>query len=204
MKIFLAGASGVLGSRLTPMLIAAGCRVAGMTRSPEKAEMLAGLGAEPVVCDVFDAAGLEQAVRAYAPDLVMHQLTDLPDRAEDLAAGRAANARMRKEGTANLIAAAQAAGAKRFVAQSVAWEMSGEGQAAKEFLESAVLGLGGVVLRYGQFYGAGTYYPEGAKLPDPPRIHVDEAAARTVLGLDLGSGIYALTEDGGSDFTPVN
>ncbi|MBY8862677.1 NAD(P)H-binding protein [Nocardia sp. CA2R105] len=203
MKIFLAGASGVLGSRLTPLLIATGCQVAGMTRSPEKAEMLAELGAEPVVCDVFDAAALEQAVRAYAPDLVMHQLTDLPDSAEDLAAGRAANARMRKEGTANLIAAAQAAGAKRFLAQSVAWEMSGEGQAAKEFLESSVLGLSGVVLRYGQFYGPGTYYPDGAALPDSPRIHVDEAAARTVLALDLGSGIYSLTDDGASDFVPV-
>lgn len=175
-----------------------------MTRSPEKVEMLAGFGAEPVLCDVFDAAALERAVRSYAPDLVMHQLTDLPDRTEDLAAGRAANARIRKEGTANLIAAAQAAGAKRFVAQSVAWEMSGEGQAAKEFLESSVLGIGGVVLRYGQFYGPGTYYPDPAELPDSPRIHIDEAAGRTVLALDLGTGIYALTDDGTSDFTPVD
>lgn len=174
-----------------------------MTRSPEKAGMLAGFGAEPVVCDVFDAAALEQVVRAYAPDLVMHQLTDLPDRAEDLAAGRAANSRMRRDGTANLIAAAQAAGAKHFVAQSVAWDMSGEGQAAKEFLEESVLGLGGVVLRYGQFYGPGTYYPDAANLPGPPRIHVEEAAARTVLALDLGSGIYALTDDGATDFVPV-
>ncbi|MGY2061712.1 NAD(P)H-binding protein, partial [Nocardia gipuzkoensis] len=121
MRIFLAGASGVLGTRLTPLLIATGCEVAGMTRSPRKAELLAGLGAEPVVCDVYDAAALEQAVRAYAPDLVMHQLTDLPDSAEDLASGRTANARIRREGTANLLAAAQAAGVKRFLAQSVAW-----------------------------------------------------------------------------------
>jgi nucleoside-diphosphate-sugar epimerase len=174
-----------------------------MTRSPEKVGMLAESGAEPVVCDVFDAAALKRAVRAYAPELVMHQLTDLPDRTEDLAAGRAANARMRREGTANLIAAAQAAGVKRFVAQSVAWEMSGEGQAAKEFLEESVLGLGGVVLRYGQLYGPGTYYPEAANYPDPPRIHVEEAAARTVLAIDLASGIYSLTDDGATDFDPV-
>lgn len=174
-----------------------------MTRSPGKVEMLAGLGAEPVVCDVFDAAGLEQAVRAFAPDLVMHQLTDLPDSSEDLAAGRAANARMRREGTANLVAAAQAVGAKRFVAQSIAWETSGDGAAAKEFLEESVLGIGGVVLRYGQFYGPGTYYPDAQNYPESPRIHVEEAAARTVLALDLASGIYAVTDDGATDFEPV-
>ncbi len=203
MRIFLAGASGVLGTRLTPLLIATGCEVAGMTRSPQKAEALAGLGAEPVVCDVYDAAALEQAVRAYAPDLVMHQLTDLPDNSEDLAAGRAANARIRREGTANLLAAAQAAGVKRFLAQSVAWEMSGEGQSAKEFLESSVLEAGGVVLRYGQFYGPDTYYPDPAAYPDPPRIHIDEAAARTVIALDLAPGVYALTDTGKTDFEPV-
>ncbi|WP_216898777.1 NAD-dependent epimerase/dehydratase family protein [Nocardia alni] len=203
MRIFVAGASGVLGIRLTPMLIAAECVVAGMTRTPEKAGMLAELGAEPVVCDVFDAAALERAVREFGPDMVMHQLTDLPDRAEDLPAGRSANARMRREGTANLIAAAQAAGAKRFLAQSIAWETGGEGQAAQEFLEQEVLGIGGVVLRYGQFYGPGTYYPEGENQPEPPRIHVDEAAARTVLALDLASGIYAVTDDGATDFEPV-
>jgi len=165
--------------------------------------MLAELGAEPVVCDVFDAAALERAVRAFEPDLVMHQLTDLPDSSADLAAGRAANARMRREGTANLLAAARAAGAERVLAQSVAWEMSGEGKSAKEFLEQSVLEFGGVVLRYGQFYGPGTYYPDAADYPESPRIHVDEAAARTVLALDLRTGIYAVTDDGATDFEPV-
>ncbi|MEU6563757.1 NAD-dependent epimerase/dehydratase family protein [Nocardia nova] len=203
MRIFVAGATGVLGAGLTPLLISAGFEVAGMTRSSEKAAMLRESGAEPVVCDVYDAAALERAVRDYAPDLVMHQLTDLPDDAADLAAGRAANARMRREGTANLIAAAQAAGVKRFLAQSVAWDMSGEGQAAKEYLEESVLGIGGVVLRYGQFYGPGTYYPEPSAKPDPPRIHIAEATARTVVALDLASGVYAVTEDGRMDFEPV-
>lgn len=174
-----------------------------MTRSPGKTEMLAELGAEPVVCDVFDAEGLERAVREYAPDMVMHQLTDLPDSSEDLAAGRSANARMRREGTANLLAAAQAAGVERVLAQSIAWPTSGEGQEAKEYLEKSVLGRGGVVLRYGQFYGPGTYYPDPASYPESPRIHVDEAAARTVLALDLGTGIYSVTDDGATDFEPV-
>ncbi|WP_063012199.1 NAD-dependent epimerase/dehydratase family protein [Nocardia nova] len=203
MRIFVAGATGVLGARLTPLLVSAGFEIAGLTRSESKTSMLTGFGARPVVCDVYDAAALEQAVRDFAPDLVMHQLTDLPDDPADLPAGRAANSRMRREGTANLIAAAQAAGAKRFLAQSVAWEMTGEGQAAKQFLEDAVLGIGGVVLRYGQFYGPGTYYPEDADRPDPPRIHIAEAAARTVVALDLASGIYAVTEDGRMDFEPV-
>ncbi|MFI5779126.1 NAD-dependent epimerase/dehydratase family protein [Nocardia sp. NPDC051570] len=203
MRIFLAGASGVLGTRLTPLLIAAGCEVAGMTRSPAKAELLAGLGAEPVVCDVYDAAALEQAVRAYAPDLVMHQLTDLPDSRADLAAGRSGNARIRREGTANLLAAARAAGTQRVIAQSVAWEMSGESLAAQEFLEKSVLDVGGVVLRYGQFYGPDTYYPDSADFPDPPRIHIDEAAARTVSALDLAPGVYSLTDTGKTDFDPV-
>ncbi|WP_024802544.1 NAD(P)-dependent oxidoreductase [Nocardia sp. BMG51109] len=203
MRIFLAGASGVLGVRLTPLLIAAGCEVAGMTRSPDKAPMLAELGAEPVVCDVYDAAALEQAVRACAPDMVMHQLTDLPDDAAELAAGRAANARMRREGTTNLLAAARAAGVERVLAQSVAWELSGEGKAAKEFLEESVRGADGVVLRYGQFYGPDTYYPDLREQPDPPRIHLDEAVARTVTALDLAPGTYALVDDGQVDFEPV-
>ncbi|MFF0492745.1 NAD(P)H-binding protein [Nocardia sp. NPDC003482] len=202
-RIFLAGASGVLGTRLTPLLVATGCEVAGMTRSPEKAELLARLGAEPVVCDVYDADALERAVRAYAPDMLMHQLTDLPDDSANLPAGRSANARIRREGTANLLAAAQAAGVRRVLAQSVAWEMSGEGQAAKEYLEKSVLEADGVVLRYGQFFGPDTYYPDPTAYPDPPRIHIDEAAARTVIAVDLAPGLYSVTDTGKTDFDPV-
>lgn len=203
MRIFVAGATGVLGARLTPLLVSAGFQVAGLTRSAGKAAMLRDFGAEPVVCDVYDAPALEQAVREYAPDLVIHQLTDLPDDPEDLPAGRAANARMRRDGTAHLLGAAAAAGTERFLAQSVAWEMSGAGQDAKQFLEDSVMGVGGVVLRYGQLYGPGTYYREAATLPDPPRIHIEEAAARTVRALDLATGVYAVTEDGPMDFDPA-
>ncbi|MGX1811514.1 NAD-dependent epimerase/dehydratase family protein [Nocardia sp. NPDC055321] len=192
MRIFLAGASGVLGTHLVPLLVAAGHEVAGMTRSPAKAGPLAAAGATPVVCDAFDAPALTAAVVAYAPDLVMHQLTDLPDSAADLPAGRAANARIRHEGTANLLSAARAAGASRFIAQSVAWEMMGEGQAAKEFLESAVLAAGGVVMRYGQFHGPATYYPD--TVPPDPRIALSEAAVRTARSLELPSGSYEITD----------
>ncbi|MFI6867848.1 NAD-dependent epimerase/dehydratase family protein [Nocardia sp. NPDC050406] len=201
MRIFLAGATGVLGVRLVPLLAAAGCEVAGMTRSAEKADALAEAGATPVVCDVYDAAALTDAVVSYAPDMVMHQLTDLPDDPALLPEGRAANARIRVEGTRNLLAAAAAAGARRVLAQSVAWELAGAGQEAKEFLEKSVLDIGGVVLRYGRFYGPGTHYPDD--LPEDPRIHVAEAAARTVLALDLSSGIYAVRDDSATDFEPV-
>lgn len=164
-----------------------------MTRSPEKARLLAAAGAEPVVCDAFDADGLVAAVTAYAPELVMHQLTDLPDDPARIAEGRAANARIRRDGTANLLAAARAAGAARFLAQSVAWEMTGEGQVAKEFLETSVLAADGVVLRYGQLYGPGTYYPD--VLPPAPRLGIEAAAVRTVAALDLAPGVYEIVDD---------
>lgn len=79
MRVFLAGASGVIGVRLVPLMVADGHEVAGMTRSPAKADELRELGCEPVVCDVFDAAALERSVTEFAPDAVMDQLTDLPD-----------------------------------------------------------------------------------------------------------------------------
>ncbi|WP_282782808.1 MULTISPECIES: NAD-dependent epimerase/dehydratase family protein [unclassified Nocardia] len=201
MRIFLAGATGVLGGRLVPLLIAAGYQVAGMTRSADKAAGVRAAGAEPVVCDVYDAAALTDAVVAYAPDLIMHQLTDLPDDPARIAEGRGANARIRVEGTRNLLAAAAAAGAPRVIAQSVAWELGGEGQRAAEFLEDAVLAVDGVVLRYGQFYGPGTYYPDD--MPDDPRIHVAEAADRSLLALDLTPGVYRLVDGSARDIEPV-
>ena len=192
MRIFLAGASGVLGVRLVPLLVADGHVVAGMTRSPRKVEMLRGLGAEPVVCDVYDDATLTDLVVAFRPELVMHQLTDLPDDEASLANAGDANARMRREGTRNLLAAADAAASSRFLAQSVAWELTGSGGAAKEELERTVLAVGGVVLRYGRFYGPGTYH---AKPPEPPRVQIDAAARQTAALLDAPSGIVEVVEE---------
>jgi nucleoside-diphosphate-sugar epimerase len=192
-RIFLAGATGVLGVRLVPLLVADGHVVAGMTRSPDKAAGLRTLGAEPVVCDVFDAEALEAAVVAFQPDAVVHQLTDLPDVPPMLPEHRAANARIRREGTRNLIAAARAAGATGFVAQSVAWDLGGDGGAATEELERSVLDAEGVVLRYGRLYGPGTYNEDGP--PPPPRVHVDDAARRTVAALEAPPGVLTIVEE---------
>jgi nucleoside-diphosphate-sugar epimerase len=191
-KIFVAGATGVVGVPLVRLLVTAGHEVAGMTRSPGKQNMLRDLGAEPVVCDVYDAAALREAVTKRAPDAVIHELTDLPDDAVRLAEFRQANSRIRREGTKNLLDAAKAADTTTFIAQSIAWEIPGEGGAAVKEHERMVLDAGGVVVRYGVFYGPGTYYEEGK--PEPPRVHVDEAARRTVLALEAPSGIITITD----------
>lgn len=190
MRVFVAGASGVIGVRLVPLLVEAGHEVAGMTRSPEQVERLRELGAEPVVCDAFNAAALREAVVAFEPEAVVNELTDLPD---EPAATNEANARMRRVGTRNLLAAADAAGASRFVAQSIAWHLPGDAGAAIAELERLVLAANGVVLRYGRLYGPGTYYED--ERPEPPRIHVDEAARRTVPALESASGVREVTED---------
>jgi nucleoside-diphosphate-sugar epimerase len=192
MRIFVAGASGVIGLQLLPMLLEDGHVVAGMTRSAEKAEGLRKLGAEPVVCDVFDADGLTEAVVAFDPELVMHQLTDLPDTVDQIGAFRDRNNRIRTEGTRNLLAAARAAGAPSFVAQSIAWRPPTGGEAVEEH-ERMVLDAGGLVLEYGTFYGPGTY--GGDRVPGPPRIHVADAARRTVELLSAPSGVVVIAED---------
>jgi nucleoside-diphosphate-sugar epimerase len=189
-RVFLAGATGAIGIPLVRRLVAAGHVVAGMTRSEAKAAGLRELGAEPVVCDVFDAAALERAVVAFRPDAVIHELTDLPDHASALSAAAEANARIRDEGTRNLIAAAQAAGAPRILAQSIAFAPQGGVSVAAH--ERAVLDAGGVVLRYGRFYGPGTYHPDDRAAD--PAIHVEEAARRTVAALDAPSGVIEIVE----------
>lgn len=190
-RIFLAGATGVIGVRLLPLLIAEGHTVAAMTRSQSKRETLAEAGAQPVVCDVYDADALREAVVAFTPDIVLHQLTDLPDRAEDIPQYSARNARIRTEGTRNLLDAATAAGARHFLAQSIAWTPSG-GAASIEDHEGAVLAFGGVVVKYGQLYGPGTYYESA--LPTHPRIHIDAAAQRTVPFIAAPSGVVVLAD----------
>ncbi|MFE7719508.1 NAD-dependent epimerase/dehydratase family protein [Nocardia rhizosphaerihabitans] len=190
MRIFLAGATGVIGTRLLPLLIGAGHEVAGLTRSPAKAAAIRATGAHPIVHDVYDAPGLAAAVTDFAPDLVMHQLTDLPDDVADLATSGEANARIRTEGTANLLAAA--AGAKRFLAQSIAWQPPAGRGAVIAAHEAAVLDAGGVVVRYGQFYGPGTYYESTP--PEHPRIHVDSAAACTIDLMDAPTGTVVVVD----------
>jgi len=217
MKIFLAGAGGVIGRRLTPLLCQAGHTVVGTTRSVEKAAAVAALGATPVMVDVFDAAALAATVKAAAPDAVMHQLTDLAfapgtPRYQE---GLERNARLRIEGTRNLVTAARAAKVMRMVAQSIAFiyapaegarvesdPLNGDPAiartvAAVQALEEAVLALPeGIVLRYGYLYGPGTWFEAPAK---PLSLHVDAAAQAAVLALARGRhGIYNIAEDDGA------
>lgn len=217
--IFLAGASGAIGRRLSRLLVDDGWSVVGTTRSPEKAEMLRGLGVEPVVVDVFDAPRLTEAVCNAKPDVVVHQLTDLPPALDPakLADALVRNARLREVGTANLVAAAAAAGAKRMVAQSLSFVYApgpmpyhedaalivddpafGETARAVASLEKQVLAgpFDGIVLRYGKLYGPGTGFDEA---PSGGPLHVDDAADAARRAIRSGeSGIYNIAEDDGS------
>ena len=159
-RVYFAGASGVIGGRLVPLLVDAGYTVGAMTRTPEKAARLAATGAEPIICDVFDRTALTRAVRRFEPDLLLHELTDLPDDRESLPAESLLNARIRAEGTRNL------------------------------------LDVKGVVLRYGMFYGPGTYFE--VDLPAGPRVHIDTAVARTLAALDAAPGILTVVDDDGT------
>ena len=193
MRIFLAGASGVIGQRLIPRLVQAGHVVGGLTRSPSKTELLSHLGAEPILCDVFDREALIQAVRDFKPDVVLNELTDLPDDAAQISELADLNARIRTEGTRNLIEAARRSGSPKILAQSVAWQLPDgpDAQAVAE-LERSVLAEGGVVLRYGQFYGPGTYNEQ--QPPEEPRVHIDRAAERTVEALGEPTGVVVIID----------
>ena len=191
MRIFLAGATGVIGIRLLPLLVEAGHVVAGMTRSGAKVAQLRALGAEPVVCDVFDADALTKAVTAFGPDAVIDQVTDLPDRLDELGQSASRQDRIRTEGTRNLVAAAESAAAERFVAQSIAWRPEGR-EAIVDAHERRVLEIGGVIARYGRLYGPDTYYQR--ELPPHPRIHVDDAARATPALLHAPSGIVTIAD----------
>jgi nucleoside-diphosphate-sugar epimerase len=220
MRIFLAGASGVVGRRLVPFLIGAGHQVTGTTRSAEKAEDIARAGAAAVVVDVFDAAALARTVAAAQPDVVIHQLTDLPDvfDRDRMVAVSERNSRIRVEGTGNLVAAARTAGVRRMIAQSIAFiyapgpephaetdplasEHTGEGAAtargvlALERLVTGTPGFDGIVLRYGRFYGPGTWRTEAS---GRGCLHVDAAAHAALLAVTRGAaGIYNIAEDDG-------
>lgn len=192
-RVFLAGASGVIGRRLVPRLVEAGYVVGGMTRSPGNADLLRRLGAEPIVCDVFDSERLIQVVGDFAPDVILNELTDLPDDVESIGAHAELNARIRTEGNQNLIEAGRKSGSPRYLAQTVAWQLpDGPDALAVAELERSTLAEGGVVLSYGQFYGPGTYN-EGP-VPAEPRVQIDRAAELTVGLLDAPSGVVVITD----------
>lgn len=190
MRILLAGATGVLGQILVPHLVDEGHEVLGLSRRTAGARQIRRSGAQADVCDVYDLERLTSIVSAFGPDAVIHQLTDLPD--DPALIDDAANARIRTEGTDNLLQAARRGGATRFLVQSVAWPLLGVGGEAVAYLEREVLRAGGVVIRYGRLYGPGTYYPFAP--PESPRIHVEEAAVRTVALMTTESGIYRIAD----------
>ena len=192
-RIFLAGASGVIGRHLIPHLIAAGHAVGAMTRTPANTDQLRALGADPILCDVFDREALIAAVLDFAPTIILNELTDLPDDPAAIGAHAHLNARIRTEGNHNLIDAAHKAGSPRFLAQSVAWPLpTGPGADAIADLERSVLAEHGVILRYGQFYGPGTYYE--TQIPSHPRVQITHAATRTAALLTAPSGVVLITD----------
>ena len=221
MNVLLAGATGAIGRPSVRILVARGHRVFAMTRAENARGDLWKAGAIPVVQDAFDGAGLARVLKAIKPDAVMHQLTDLallrvPGR---LPEALERNARLRKVGTANLVAAAVAAGVGHIVAQSIAWvykpgpqpyledaplDVHAEGRLGVSVdgvvaLERTVLqtdGINGCVLRYGQLYGPGTGNDNvsGADV----RVHVEAAAWAAVLAVEKGAiGVYNVAEPNG-------
>jgi nucleoside-diphosphate-sugar epimerase len=222
-RILLAGSTGVVGRRLVPLLVADGHHVTALTRRPERVPALRAAGAEPAVVDVRDAGALAETVRDTAPEVVVHQLTDLA------AADLAANAELRGTGTRHLVDAARAAGTRRIVAQSIAWAYAGgDGPAgentpldldAPEPRATSVRGVAAleaavrtapewVVLRYGMFYGPDTWFaPDGLRAGDARAgrlvadgdvtsfLHVDDAAGAAVDALDWPSGAVNVCDD---------
>jgi nucleoside-diphosphate-sugar epimerase len=231
MRVFVAGASGAIGTRLVPQLIEHGHEVIGTYRSPGNAQRLRGLGAEPIGLDLLDASSVRQAVLDAEPDAIVHEATALADLSDFKHFDRsfAQTNLLRTKGTDALLAAAHEAGTRRFVAQSFAsYRHAREGGPVKteddpldptpvpstresnqamRYLEQSVTDAGGLVLRYGAFYGAAN---DGLIEPVRKRqfpivgdgggissfIHLDDAAAATVLALDRGEpGIYNVVDD---------
>jgi len=212
MRIFLAGATGAIGSRLVPRLVAAGHHVTGTTRTPAKAAGLRAAGAEPVVVDALDREAVVAAVEAARPDAIVHQLTALAGMSSlrDFDGAFALTNRLRTEGTDHLLEGARRAGARRFVAQSFAGWPYGRGGgpvkteddpldadpvasmsatlAAIRRLEAAVTGadgIDGIVLRYGGLYGPGTGIAPGGE-------QVDMIRKRRFPVVGDGAGVWSL------------
>jgi nucleoside-diphosphate-sugar epimerase len=230
MKVFIAGASGAIGQPLVRQLVEHGHEVVGMTRS--NTEVIEALGAQAVVADAFDADAVRSAVASARPDVVVNELTDLdrplnPRKYDEWLAG---TNKLRREGTKNLIDASVAAGVPKFISQSVAFAYrfdpgtktedspcvgaaAGEMGDAMESLEQQTLNApGGIVLRYGFFYGPGTAYDRDGQQIEMirkrqmpiigkgdgcfPFIHVEDAAAATVAAIERGEpGIYNVVDD---------
>jgi nucleoside-diphosphate-sugar epimerase len=234
MKVFVAGASGAIGRPLIAELIRQGHTVTGMTRSAAGTRNLAALGATVAEVDAFDATAVEQTLRQSQAEIVIDELTSLPRHPSQMAAAAAGDRRLRLEGGGNLHRAARAAGVRRYLQQSTGFFLkAGNGladeseglatdasprvaSAARTYaeLEARVLDsapMEGVALRYGFFYGAGTWYcPDGAVADQARRqeipiigggegvwswIHIEDAARATVAALAAPAGVYHIVDD---------
>jgi nucleoside-diphosphate-sugar epimerase len=236
MRVFVVGASGAIGTRLVPQLIQAGHQVVGTARTPEKAERLKALGADPVALDLLDREAAIKAVVAATPDAVIHEATALTDPrlSRNLDRMFEQTNRLRTEGTDNLLAAAREASVERFIAQSFAslrYARTGgmvkteddpldrspvngtrEISAAMRYLDQTVADAGGIILRYGGFYGADNdamitplrkrQFPiigDGGGFTS--HVHLGDAAAATVLALEReGPAIYNVVDDDPAPF----
>lgn len=214
--IFLAGATGAIGQVLSPLLVANGWKVYGTTRSKEKVEQLILMGVEPVVVDVYDAQHLKDILAEIKPEIVIHQLTDLPYalNADEMTEALVRNARLRTEGTKNLVDAAVNAGCKRIIAQSISFvydegqnphveedallplshPVYGETAEGVRNLEKQIIasGVEGIVLRYGLLYGPKTGFDAPIA---PASVHVEAAAKAAEIAVTKGkTGIYNVAE----------
>jgi nucleoside-diphosphate-sugar epimerase len=237
MNVFIAGATGAVGRTLIPKLIAEGHTVTGTTRSEAKAASLRDLGADAVLMDGLDRDSVMAAVTAAKPDAIVHQMTALSGDFDfrDVDKTFAMTNRLRTEGTEHLLAAAQAVGARRFIAQSYAgWPNAQTGgpvkaetdpldpdpprgiretHAAIRRVESLTTAAGGIVLRYGGFYGPGTGLAPGGDQLELVRkrkfpligdgggiwsfAHTEDVATGTIAALDRGreGEIYNIVDD---------
>jgi nucleoside-diphosphate-sugar epimerase len=239
-KVFIAGASGAIGRPLVQQLRERGHDVVGMTRT--NADTITELGAEPAIADALDADAVRAAVESARPDVVVNELTDLarplnPRKYDEWLAG---TNELRSEGTRNLVAAAEAAGVGKVISQSVAFAYSFEpgvkseespligmagremGAAIEELERQTLAAPGGIVLRYGFFYGPSTSLGRGGQQIEMirkrqlpiigggkgtwPFIHVDDAASATVAAVEGGApGVYNVVDDepaAGHDWIP--
>ncbi|MDG0794852.1 NAD(P)-dependent oxidoreductase [Cohnella ginsengisoli] len=223
MKIAVAGATGAIGKSLIPLLVAAGHEVTGFTRHAASAARLEAQDAKAAVLDIFDREAVFAAIREAEPETVIHQLTSLGER------DFASNTRIRTTGTRHLVDAALAAGVRRMIAQSISWAYApGEGTATEEepldldapaprsgtiqgvrALETAASEMPeAVILRYGLFYGPGTWYAKDGYMADEVRrgalpatdgvasfVHVEDAASAALLALGWPSGAVNVVDD---------
>ncbi|HET6977239.1 MAG TPA: NAD(P)-dependent oxidoreductase [Pyrinomonadaceae bacterium] len=237
MKFFIAGGTGAIGRPLTKELLARGHAIVALTRSSDGANALVERGIEPAIADVFDADAVKTVLKRAQPEVVIEQLTALPKSytAEAMKAANPLNTRIRLEGGANVLAAARAAGVRRYLRQSIAfWATPGSGLADEETplaldaspgvaadsrvvkeLEDRLLGnhdIEGILLRYGFFYGPGTWFnPDGDVAHQVQQqqfpiigngegvwswLHIEDAAKATAAAAEQGNpGIYIIAND---------